>query len=121
MNFCTTICTHQLQNINHASSRCIHPYMFERYIRAWHDGDHDLRRTVEVWSELPEGLSPAARGEAIARRIYATRDDIGRELAALRAVQSLSVLDVRNYRKLVFDLGDYASEGEDPQLAEALP
>ncbi len=91
------------------------------FLRAWYDGDEDLRRTVQVWNELPEGMAPALRGEQIARRIYATRDDIGRELAALRAVQSLSVLDVRNYRKLVFDLGGYAAEGEDPELAEALP
>ena len=44
-----------------------------------------------------------------------------RDVLALRAVQSLAVLDVRNYRDLVFQLGDYSADGEDPQLGRALP
>jgi hypothetical protein len=31
------------------------------------------------------------------------------------------VLDVRNYRDLVFQLGDYGADGEDPHLGAALP
>ena len=46
---------------------------------------------------------------------------MSRELAALRAVQSLSVLDVRNYRELVFHLGGFADEGENPEHATSLP
>ena len=89
--------------------------------RAWYSGDTELREIVRVWIELPVGADPQDRAIAIAQEIYVTRDDISRELAALRAVQSLSVLDVRNYRRLVFDLGCYADDGEDAELAEALP
>jgi hypothetical protein len=46
---------------------------------------------------------------------------VRRDLMALRAVQSLAVLDIRNYRDLVFQLGDYASDGEDTKLGSALP
>ncbi len=89
--------------------------------RAWHLGSHDVNATVRVWSRLDPGRSPSAEAVMRARQIYLTRDDISRELAALRTVQSLSVLDVRNYRRLVFELGGYAEDGEDPELAEALP
>jgi hypothetical protein len=40
-----------------------------------------------------------------------------RDLMALRAVQSLAVLDIRNYRDLVFRLGDYGGEGESADAA----
>ena len=40
---------------------------------------------------------------------------------ALRAVQSLSVLDVHNYRRIVFELGGFARDGEDPAEGERLP
>jgi hypothetical protein len=46
---------------------------------------------------------------------------VRRDILALRAVQSLAVLDVRNYRDLVFRIGDYESDGEDPELGRALP
>ena len=46
---------------------------------------------------------------------------MSRELVALRAVQTLTVLDVRNYREAVFQLGGFADEGEDPEQATALP
>ena len=40
---------------------------------------------------------------------------------ALRAVQSLAVVDIRNYRDLVFRIGEFESSGEDPQLGRSLP
>jgi hypothetical protein len=55
------------------------------------------------------------------RAAHAHGDEVRRELTALRAVQTLSVLDVRNYRALVFGLGGYADDGEDIRLAEQLP
>jgi hypothetical protein len=36
-------------------------------------------------------------------------------------VQSLAVLDIRNYRELVFELGDYAADGVDSAAACGLP
>jgi hypothetical protein len=46
---------------------------------------------------------------------------VRRELVTLRAVQSLAALDVRNYRQLVYELGDYAADGDSPESACALP
>ena len=46
---------------------------------------------------------------------------VRRDGLALRAVQSLAVLDTRNYRDLVFRIGEFEFSGEDPQLGRALP
>ena len=89
--------------------------------RSWHLRQNGVRETVKAWSALEPGIKPSEEAVRRARQIYLTRDDISRELAALRTVQSLSVLDVRNYRKLVFELGGYAADGDDSALAEALP
>ena len=58
---------------------------------------------------FPEG-DPAQHGPAVRR-----------DVLALRAVQSLAVLDVRNYRDLVFRIGEFEADGEDPELGRALP
>lgn len=89
--------------------------------RAWTLGDQAVRDTVRAWLELDEGRSPSAAGLERARALFRARDEVSRELTALRAIQSLSVLDVRNYRRLVFDLGGYEDDGESRELAEALP
>ena len=47
--------------------------------------------------------------------------ELRNELVSLRAIQSLAVLDVRNYRALVYELGDYAADGVDSREAYALP
>ena len=70
---------------------------------------------------LPAGASPAATAIACLRDAFTHGDAVRRDLLALRAVQSLAVLDVRNYRDLVFRLGDYAADGEDPRLGGELP
>ena len=67
------------------------------------------------------GENPTDKAVELAREFFARRDNISRELVALRAVQTLSVLDVRNYRRLIFDLGGYAADGEDRSIAEELP
>ena len=89
--------------------------------RAWHDGDDELRGIVTAWLARDPGADLRGEAIAVAERFYAMRDDVSRELSALRAVQSLSVLDVRNYRELIFELGGYAKDGEEPALAHALP
>jgi hypothetical protein len=55
------------------------------------------------------------------RRAFADGAAVRRDLLVLRAVQSLAVLDIRNYRDLVFELGQYAADDEDPALGSALP
>ena len=80
-----------------------------------------LGTVIWAWLALPAGVTPQLAGLDIARRIFLDHGEVSRDLTALRAVQSLSVLDVRNYRHLVFRLGRYQEEGEDPELATALP
>jgi hypothetical protein len=80
-----------------------------------------VRGRIEAWLALAPGAAP--RAVAIARLATIAREGaaLRTELGVLRAVQSLSILDVRNYRDLVFDLGCYAQDGEDPALATSLP
>ncbi len=82
---------------------------------------HGVRRLLSAWAPLPAGASPAETAIACLRDAYRHGAAVQRDLLALRAVQSLAVLDVRNYRDLVFQIGDYAADGEDPQLGAALP
>lgn len=98
------------------------PRRERRRLRAAHAaGIGETRSVIDAWNALPPHGMPAQRADDILRRAFHERDACRRDLAALRAIQSLSVLDVRNYRDLVFRLGDYAAEGEDPALATALP
>lgn len=79
------------------------------------------RGVVQAWLSLPEGTSPTERARELAERFFRAHGEVSRELVALRAVQTLTVLDVRNYREAVFQLGGFADEGEDPEQATALP
>jgi hypothetical protein len=80
---------------------------------------------VVAWSKagagLPAGTDWQAEARARMQRIYVNQHEVTRDLCAVRAVQSLTVLDVRNYRELVFTLGGYQSDGEDPAPAVSLP
>ena len=89
--------------------------------RAWRRNAHGVGEMVRVWLALPAGHSPDTRARELAQQAFLNRDAVSREMAALRAVQSLSVLDVRNYRDLVFRLGAFEADGEDPALARSLP
>ena len=80
-----------------------------------------MRRHIAAWNALPKGTTPEQRVRELVARFEAEADDTLRDLVVLRTVQSLTVLDVRNYRDLVFRLGRYAEDGEDPGLATALP
>jgi hypothetical protein len=86
--------------------------------RADRDG---VRKLLLAWSTLPAGASPADTAIARLRAVWRLGPAVQRDLLALRAVQSLAVLDIRNYRDLVFQLGGYADDGEDPALGSALP
>lgn len=89
--------------------------------RAYHRNLFEVRDIVDRWLQLPPDRRPAEMALEMVRGSYRSRGTLSRELAALRAVQSLSVLDVRNYRELVFRLGGFGDEGENPELATALP
>jgi hypothetical protein len=95
----------------------------ERYrLRRAHMADvASTRRMLAVWNALPRGTSPEQRAEQLLRSAFRERSAVRRELAALRAIQSMSVLDIRNYRDLVFRLGEYAQDGEDAANVTALP
>lgn len=79
------------------------------------------RGVIDAWLRLPAAASPAESAIATLRRAWQNGHAVRRDLMALRAVQSLAVLDIRNYRDLVFQLGDYGADGEDPALGGALP
>jgi hypothetical protein len=81
----------------------------------------DTRDVINAWHRLPADQTPASCAIATLQRVYRHGPAVRRDILALRAVQSLAVLDVRNYRDLVFRIGDYESDGEDPSLGRALP
>ncbi len=81
----------------------------------------DTRDVINAWHRLPVDETPASRAIATLQRVYRHGPAVRRDILVLRAVQSLAVLDVRNYRDLVFRIGDYESDGEDPELGRALP
>jgi len=89
--------------------------------KAWRAGLHQVRPVLEAWGRLDHGVRTREAAWARCQQAYRNRHAVSRELSALRTVQSLSVLDVRNYRRLVFGLGNFAKDGEDPAQAEALP
>jgi hypothetical protein len=77
-------------------------------------------------------LVPDRRLRAQARRLRAAAGDLellvrlerlltARGVAWLERISFALLLDVRNYRDLVFQLGEYAEDGERPGLATALP
>jgi hypothetical protein len=88
---------------------------------AYERGRHGVRALIDAWVLLPDGASPAATAIECLRQAYRHGASTRRDLLALRAVQSMAVLDVRNYRDLVFQLGDYAADGEDSRLGSSLP
>ncbi|MFO1029711.1 MAG: hypothetical protein U1F60_01410 [Planctomycetota bacterium] len=79
---------------------------------AWHQDLGGARELLTAWAALPSGASPAQAAIATLRTAFRRGPAIRRDLMALRAVQSLAVLDIRNYRELVFRLGDYGGDGE---------
>lgn len=84
--------------------------------------DHlGARAVLSAWAKLPAGASAADTAIARLRDFHRRGPAIRRDLLALRAVQSTTVLDLRNHRELVFRLGGYQDDGEDPRLASELP
>jgi hypothetical protein len=78
--------------------------------RAVRAGYRELDRLVELAAALEPGTTPAAASRAILRDVARHPESWSEQLVTLRTVQSLSVLDVRNYRRQVEDLGGYRDE-----------
>ncbi|MGE3172216.1 MAG: hypothetical protein AB7O97_06270 [Planctomycetota bacterium] len=87
---------------------------------AWVD-EQRVRAVIAAWNALPAGTGPAQAALDRLRAFWRGGEQVRRELTALRAIQSLSVLDVRNYREAVFEIGGYQQDGEDPAPARSLP
>ena len=81
----------------------------------------ETKDVIDAWHDLAADETPAGHAIATLRHVYRHGPAVRRDILALRAVQSLAVLDVRNYRDLVFRIGDYESDGENPQLGRGLP
>jgi len=88
---------------------------------AWARDLHGARAIVARQAALPAGTSPAEAAITTLRAAFADGAAVRRDLMVLRAVQSLAVLDIRNYRDLVFDLGQYAADGEEVGRSTELP
>lgn len=89
--------------------------------RAYAQDLHDIRALLAAWEKIPAETSPASTAIARLQDAYRRGPAIYRDVLTLRAVQSMAVLDVRNYRDLVFQLGGYADEGEDAKAWCTLP
>lgn len=93
-----------------------------RALRFAYSTDHrGTRGVLDAWGRLPAGVLPRDAARAVLRDVYRHGPAVRRDVLALRAVQSLAVLDVRNYRDLVFRIGEFEQGGEDPELGRALP
>lgn len=80
---------------------------FFRAVRADYRG---LKRLVQLGTTLPHDTDPDRAAREILSSVVAHPEKWSEPLVTLRAVQSLSVLDVRNYRRQVWALGGYGNE-----------
>ncbi len=102
---------------------------FQRWWRAGGEGDEEDREAA--WRALVHGHhqgrqalgihdqygSEGARAEGIVRLTGVLRH-VGRvseQLVSLRAIQTLALIDMRNYRTHVYRLGGYAEDGDSPR------
>ncbi len=91
------------------------------FLRAEYQRDPAARKGIAAWLKLAKGAKPSLVACERLRAITSEGAALRAELCVLRAVQSLSVLDVRNYRDLVFELGGFMADGEDQARALTLP
>ncbi|MEC8653461.1 MAG: hypothetical protein VXY92_12965 [Planctomycetota bacterium] len=93
-----------------------------RALRIAYAKDHRrTRRVIDAWRRIPAGVAPRDAAIAAMQDVYRHGPAVRRDVLALRAVQSLAVLDIRNYRDLVFRIGAFEADGESPELGYALP
>jgi hypothetical protein len=80
---------------------------FVRAVRADWQG---LRRLVALGTSLAPGMAPEEAAREILRLVARHPESWSDQLVTLRTVQSLSAIDVRNYRRQVRFLGGYGIE-----------
>ena len=108
------------------------PFLRRRFLRWWSvAGEGGSEAQGATWRALVHGhhqgrqalalhhkLGPAgAREEGMVRLADALRH-VGRvseQLVSLRAIQTLALIDMRNYRTHVYRLGGYADDGDSPR------
>ncbi len=82
--------------------------------RALVHGHHQGRQALALHHKLG---AEGARAEGMTRLEAALRH-VGRvseQLVSLRAIQTLALIDMRNYRTHVYRLGGYADDGDSPR------
>ena len=90
-------------------------------IAAWRATVHNIegaRDAMVAWAKHGDGTR--ARGEHILAELLRHPERLTEQLVTLRAVQTLSLIDVPNYREHIFRLGGYEEAGDDPGHALSL-
>jgi len=85
---------------------------------AWRATLHDVWGSSDAllaWAEL--GEEGRGTAEAAFADLLRHPDRMSEQLVILRAVQSLTLIDILNYRAHIFRLGDYARSGDDPETS----
>jgi hypothetical protein len=75
-----------------------------------HEGVADA---LEVWSRLGDGAR--AEGERMLAEVLRHPERITDQIVTLRSIQTLSLIDILNYREHVYRLGAYAASGDPPE------
>lgn len=92
-------------------------------LRAWRAAEHDVggvAAALRAWHEL--GLDGArARGEEALLEVLRHPGQVTEQVVTLRAVQTLALIDLRNYRRQVWRVGRYEEEGDVPGRALDVP
>lgn len=89
--------------------------------RAWRAVVHDVdgvAGAMLAWSR--HGDATEERGRELAADVLAHAGQGTEQIVTLRAVQTLSLVDLRNYRAHVWRLGAYGASGEEPARALAI-
>ena len=101
--------------------------MFRRYWKEHGIADTDARRAawrataanvhgvadaLRAWND--RGAGCAAEGERLLAELLRHPQRITEQLVTLRAVQTLTLIDLLNYREHVYRLGRYAESGDKP-------
>jgi len=94
-----------------------------RRLRAWRAAEHDVggvAAALRAWHEL--GLDQARTlGEEALLEVLRHPGQITEQVVTLRTVQTLALIDLRNYRRQVWRVGRYEEEGDAPGRALDVP